>query len=642
MCGIAGIVSHRPIEAGEIAALGAMNNRLRHRGPDGEGHFTAANVALAMRRLSIIDLAGGWQPLYNEDRSLVIVANGEIYNYVELRKQLEERGHRLTTSGDIETILHLYEEHGLDCVQYLRGMFAFALWDSRRRRLVLARDRMGEKPLYLYESDRGLVFASEMKALIASGLVPFELDPNAIDLYFHYQYVPEPMTPLKGVRKLDAAHLLTVDTDPWRVEERCYWRMEDAPPIDGDPATLIREQLETVSELVIRSDVPVGVALSGGLDSSAIAALAQKKYPGTMHAFSVGYPGAPENDERADARRLANCLGMPFHDVELDTASMVEFFPELVLMRDDPIADVSGYGYYAVSKLAREHGVPVLLQGQGGDELFWGYPWLAEAARESKRKYALRDQRALAALPHYLGISLPRGGSRYEFAQWALTFAGLRPGWQSFRRDRASEAEQFVFYDLVSDFAIAKETTRNVYSKLFCEQLNGSRVGELFTFAHPWPNVDVTVTRLICDTYLRENGVTQGDRLSMASSIELRLPLLDHRFVETVIGLRKTQSDVSRPPKDWLKASLSGLLPDWVMKRRKRGFTPPVTEWHNALSVAYGGSLSDGYLSQSNVFSQEGARLLATGSLPDATFSFKAIVLEQWCRQISLEATYGE
>jgi asparagine synthase (glutamine-hydrolysing) len=638
MCGIAGIVSHRPIEPGEIAALGTMNDRLRHRGPDGEGQFRDGNVALAMRRLSIIDLAGGWQPLYNEDRSLAIVANGEIYNYVELRKQLEARGHRLTTSGDIETILHLYEEHGLDCVKHLRGMFAFALWDSKQRRLVLARDRMGEKPLYLYESHGTLLFASEMKALLASGLVPFELDPNAVDLYFHYQYVPEPLTPLKGVRKLDAAHLLTVDTNPWRVAERCYWRMEDAPPIEGEPATLIREELETVSKIVIRSDVPVGVALSGGLDSSAIAALAAREYPGTMHAFSVGYPGRPDHDERADASALANHLEMPFHDIELTTDEMVKFFPELVYWRDDPIADISGFGYYAVMKIAREQGVPVVLQGQGGDELFWGYSWVQEAARESARKMFLAEHGALVALPRYLGFRWPRGLSRLEIGEWTHNLGGLRSGLKSLQRDRHASANQLVFYDLISDFRASAQESKILYSHSFLDQLNGSSAAGLFTFDRGQPNIDVALTRLICDTYLRENGVTQGDRLSMASSIELRLPLLDYRLVETVIGLRKAQTDARQPAKAWFKAAIKDLLPEWVMQRPKRGFSPPVTEWHRALFAAHGEKLADGYLLQHQILNHESAQQLSKGPFPHGAISpvsFKALVLEQWCRQVS-------
>ena len=638
MCGIAGIVGKRPIKPGEMAALGTMNDRLRHRGPDGAGQFTDVNVALAMRRLSIIDLTGGWQPLYNEDRSLAIIANGEIYNYVELRQQLEARGHRHSTSGDIETILHLYEDHGLDCVQHLRGMFAFALWDSKRRRLVLARDRMGEKPLYLYESEGRLIFASEMKALIASGLVPFELDPNAIDLYFHYQYVPEPTTPLNGVRKLDAAHLLTVDTDPWRVEEHCYWRMEDAPPIEGEPATLIREELETVSEIVIRSDVPVGVALSGGLDSSAIAALAARKYPGTMHAFSVGYPGRPQHDERAEAKALADYLDMPFHDIELTTDDMVAFFPDLVYWRDDPIADISGFGYYAVMKIAREQGVPVVLQGQGGDELFWGYSWVQDAARQSARKSFLGEHGALVALPHYLGFHFPRELSRLAVGEWAHSLGGLRAGLKSFQRDRHTSPNQLVFYDLISDFGTSARELKNLYTSAFIEQLNGSRAAGLFTLEHSLRDIDVALTRLICDTYLRENGVTQGDRLSMASSIELRLPLLDYRLVETVIGLRKARTDLNQPAKAWLKAAIKDLLPDWVTQRPKRGFNPPVTEWHRALFAVHGEKLADGYLTQHGILNQESARQLSTGPFPQGAItpiSFKALVLEYWCRQMT-------
>ena len=637
MCGIAGIVSHAPVNGDDKALLEKMSGRLRHRGPNGQGDFTDGNVALSMQRLSIIDLEGAWQPLYNEDRSLAIVANGEIYNYVELRKQLLARGHQLATQGDIETILHLYEEHGLDCVQHLRGMFAFALWDSHRRRLVLARDRMGEKPLYLYEHNGRLIFASEMKALCKSGAVPFELDPDAVNLYFHYQYVPEPKTPIKGVRKLDAAHILTVDVDSWQIEERCYWRMEDAPPIAGDPATLIRAELETVSEIVIRSDVPVGVALSGGLDSSAVAALAAMKYPGTMRAFSIGYPGRPANDERADAQALADHLQMPFHDVELVTSDIVSFFPELTYWRDDPIADIAGQGYYAVMKIAREQNVPVVLQGQGGDELFWGYRWVQNAALESARKSA-RAENGVASLPRYFAPDLPCSLSRQGLGEWAHSFAGLKPGWQSLQRDRAAADEQLVFYDLVQDFRNSQQEAPGLYAKSFREQLNGGNAARLFTIKRPWTDLDVMLTRLICDTYLRENGVTQGDRLSMASSIELRLPLLDHRLVETIIGLRKNQTDVRAPAKSWFKAALQDVLPDWVMSRPKRGFNPPVREWHEAMFAAHGALLDGGYLLQAEVLTPESARWLAAGPFPVEVItplSFKALVLEQWCRQMA-------
>jgi asparagine synthase (glutamine-hydrolysing) len=356
-----------------------------------------------------------------------------------------------------------------------------------------------------------------------------------------------------------------------------------------------------------------------------------------MHAFSVGYPGQPATDERADARALANYLGMPFYDVELTTSDMVSFFSELNYWRDDPIADIAGYGYYAVMKLAREHSVPVVLQGQGGDELFWGYDWVRDAAKQTARKHALRQKGVLSALPQYLTPQAPTCTSRYELWQWARRAGGLRPGWRSFRRDRGEPEGQFVFLDLLGDFRSPAEELPELYTPSFREQLNGSNTAELFTFADPWPDIDITITRLICDTYLRENGVTQGDRLSMASSIELRLPLLDHRLAETVIGLRKTQSDATKPAKAWLKTALEDVLPDWVVNRPKRGFTPPVRQWHDALFSVCGDSLRNGYLVQARVLKPKSGELLAEGSFPQEAItplSFKALVLELWCRQL--------
>lgn len=635
MCGICGEISRAPINDRTVVAK--MQQALVHRGPDGDGGFARDHVHLGMRRLSIIDLAGGWQPLYNEDRSLVLVANGEIYNYVELRQQLQTRGHRFATQGDCETILHLYEEYDVDCVKHLRGMFAFALWDSRRQRLMLARDRMGEKPLYLFEQNERLLFASELKALLRSGQIPFQLDAEAVNAYFHYGYVPEPLTPISGVRKLPAGHWLIVDAQTWQIEEQCYWRMEDAPPLDGDPGELIRAELETISEIIVRSDVPVGVALSGGLDSSAITALAAKRYPGAMHAFSVGYHNMPRSDERADAKALAEHLKIPFHEVELRTEDLVSFFPRLTYWQDDPIADIAGYGYFAVMKLARDHDVPVMLQGHGGDELFWGYGWSRRAVAESQRKARLHHKPS-ASLLDYLRLELPEALTRMGIFRWAQSWAGLRSSVSSYRRDQISQPEQVVFYDLLSDFALAQQEIGSYYSPGFRESLNGHRATDLFALDHPWPQLDLLITRLLCQTYLLENGVAQGDRLSMASSVELRLPLLDYRLVETVAGLRKGARDYDLPPKTWFKSALKGVLPEWVLQRPKRGFTPPVRAWHRALFAAYGANLANGYLVEANVLTVESARRLAEGGFPlgvTAPPSFKALVLEMWCRSLT-------
>jgi asparagine synthase (glutamine-hydrolysing) len=641
MCGISGIIDGRGVTREDLARVASMSRALVHRGPDDSGAYDARHVALAARRLSIIDLGGGRQPLYNADRSLALVANGEIYNHAGLRRRLEGRGHRFTTGSDCESILHAYAEFGLDCVDHLRGMFAFALWDDARRRLVLARDPMGEKPLYVYEREGRLLFASEMKALLRSGEVAFELDAEAVDLFFHYQYVPEPRTAVSGVRKLDAGHLLVVDVEPWRVLENRYWRMEDAPALDGDAPALIREQLEAVGELVTRADVPVGVALSGGLDSSVVAAVTARHRPGGLHAFSVGYPGRPEGlDEREEAAALARHLRLPFHEVEVETREVVDFFPELNYLRDDPVADYSGHAYHAVMRKARDEGVPVMLQGQGGDELFWGYPQLRRAALESFEKETLRGGDLIAPL-RYLSPAAPASLTRAGLSAWARDLGGARSGWRRMRGHRASPAGRLVFYDLSPDFRAAAEGVGRLYAGRFAERLDAGAAASLFTLPLPWPRVDVALTRLVSDTYLRANGVAQGDRLAMASSVELRLPLLDRRLVETVVGLRKTRTDVRLAPKAWLRGAAEGLLPEWVLSRPKRGFAPPVGEWHQALFAAHGSSLGGGHLVESGVLDPDAAALLARGPFPEgltSPLSFKALVLEQWCRRMSAEA----
>jgi asparagine synthase (glutamine-hydrolysing) len=502
----------------------------------------------------------------------------------------------------------LYEEHGIGCVHHLRGMFAFALWDAKLKRLLLVRDRMGEKPLYLWEGDGILCFASELRALLKGLSHKPEIDPVSIDLYFHFGYVPEPLTPLERIYKLPAGHLLIADTTPWHIRQQQYWDMLNAPPLEGDPVADIRTELDAISQIIIRADVPVGVALSGGLDSSAIAALAVRRYSTAMHAFSVGYPGRPSNDERADAKALADFLKMPFHEVELATDQLVHFFPDLVCYSDDPIPDISAYGYYAVNRLAQEHNVPVLLQGHGGDELFWGYPWVRKATMASLAKKRANQT-----------------GNR------------LRRFWHSLRQHYVF-ADTLVFMDSRLDFQVAAEWKANqLYTVDFATSLTERTPYEVFAFAPPWKDVPVMMTNLICKTYLLENGIVQGDRLSMASSVELRLPLVDYRLVEVIIGHRKTKPDHKLPPKTWLQRAMEGILPEWVIYRPKVGFAPPVRSWYEALHATYGTYLDGGYLVQAGVLSAGRARALAEGKDLQRgvkTMPFKALCLELWCRGV--------
>jgi asparagine synthase (glutamine-hydrolysing) len=616
-----------------------MGRALLHRGPDGTGEFSAPHIALAMTRLSVIDVAGGWQPFRSEDGSLQLVINGEIYNHVELRQRLA-RGHRLRTRADGEVVLHLYEEHGIACVDHLRGMFAFALWDASKCRLLLARDRMGEKPLYVYETDGFLIFASELKALLASGVVPFEPDPVAIDRYFYYQYVPEPATALIGVRKLPPGHILTVDVHPWRVEEHRYWRMEDASPIQGNPVDVIRAGLEELAPLVIRSDVPVGIALSGGLDSSTVAVLAARFSKQPVHAFSVGYTGRPANDERDQAQELANSLGMQFHQVELGEEDVVRMFPMLVRDWDDPIADMTGFCYRSVARLAQQKGVRVLMQGQGGDELFWGYPWVKRAMEVSTLRTALW-RKGFGAILEYLSAAYTErldDGQRMNSRgrQWAVPAIGpLLHAWAHFCEDLGVPRGRLRFYDLHPDFREAERAADALYQPEFQARRRSDGPYAPFTLASSPDHLAVELTRLICGTYLLENGLTQGDRLSMAASVELRIPLVDHCLVEKTIGLRKTYDDHLLPPKAWLREAVTGLVPESTRARPKRPFSPPLAAWRRSLFEAYGWTLPDGVLVELGILRPQASRWLAENQFPEgagSTLSFKALVLEAWCR----------
>lgn len=583
MCGLAGAVTGTGDVATWVPRVRSMTDALRHRGPDSDGFFRTDDVAIGVRRLAVIDLETGEQPLWNEDRTVVAVANCEIYNYVELREALIAQGHHFRTGSDAEVIVHLYEEHGVGFLPHLRGMFAIALWDANRRRLLLARDRMGEKPLYLFPSGDTLLFASELKALLKSGAVPFELDRGAVSAFLQYSFIPEPATALRGIVKLPAASWMTVSVDPWRIEEGRYWSMEDAPPLTGDAPSLIRSRLDDIAHIVTRSNVPVGIALSGGLDSSCIAALIARDSGTDFRCISVGYPGSQTMDESRFAEDFARVLRLPYTRVEVTTDDIVASFPQLVAMRDDPIADIAGPSYAAVAKAARELGIKVLMQGQGGDELFWGYPWVVDAVRRTEGR-----------------------GTATRF----LSAIGLR-------RER-----ELVSYQLTPQFQAA----RRILPALLTQPVAEPR-------AEAPADAPISLTRLICDTYLRCNGIVQADRLSMAYSVEPRNPFLDHQLIETVIGLRKNYRDVDLAPKAWLREAVADLLPPAILHRPKRGFQPPA-DWRPRLIRKYGHLLNDGELATSALFDNA---LLSRFAAPDRRLmplAFPLITLEVWSRQL--------
>ncbi|MCL6606409.1 MAG: asparagine synthase (glutamine-hydrolyzing) [Paenibacillus sp.] len=645
MCGICGLTKQGIVSDEDINSVEKMNELLSHRGPDSHGMYSSSSTVLMMRRLKIIDLSTGDQPIFNEDRSIVLVANGEIYNYIELRSDLRNQGHNFNTGSDCETIIHLYEDYGIEgCLKNLRGMFAFALLDEKKKKLFLARDRMSEKPLYLQITKDRIIFSSELKSLRKALPDEVDIDMEAVDMFFHYQYIPEPSCIIKGVSKLPAAHYLEIDLENLSYSINRYWSPLDAEPIDGNPARRIREEFEIISDLIVRADVPVGIALSGGIDSGTIAAFCAPKYGAEMHAFSVGYPGRPKNDERSMAEELAKKLKMPFHDVELSTDAFVNKFPEIIYWSDDPIADIAAYGYYAVMKLARVHDVPVILSGMGGDELFWGYAWVNDLVVKNIRKKTFVNKRYLTRVFLKWTYMLSDVYKDFNLSTVYQIIKGRSIHAPSLNY-LALPPKQMLFYENEPNFIESVKHVSKLYTTNFKNVIDSSLKYNMFVKEN-WDFVDLNVNELLFNTWLFSNCVALSDRMSMASSVELRLPFLDYKLVELVFGLRKRFSgDYAKGHKAWLREAMKGVVPNEIFNREKQGFTPPVTDWRRGVIGKYLNLVKDGYLIQKGILDAGYVSKLLDRSLNRnyaIELSYKITLLEIWCRLFINNTPYEE
>lgn len=641
MCGIIGYAYRQPaprgfLSDGDLAPIA-------HRGPDGSGVFANEYIQFGHTRLAIIDLTeAGHQPMVSYDGRYVVTYNGEIYNHVELRAELERLGERFRTHSDTEVLLAAYSRWGCDCVKRFRGMFAFALWDDVDKTLFLARDRCGEKPLFYHRDGDRFTFASELKALVPLlGMRP-PLDPAAVDMYLHYQYVPEPFTLLAGVRKLPAAHTLLLSEQDWDAGPQRYWNVEDIDDSESAPSDMhgllarIRNGLEDAVTLTLRADVPVAVALSGGIDSSAIAALAQRHYPEPMHAFCVGYPGRPPYDERHQARALAESLGMIVHEVELPVESFVNFFPELVRIMDEPIADPAAFGHYSVPRAAAEQGIKVLLSGIGGDEIFWGYSWVTQTATTNQLLSCNPPLRALS------------GWADSPRVQRVLGKLGQHPkvpvavkNWAGILReigDTLTPATQLRFYTGEFNFRDTFRLKPGVYGQAMraVRADNPFRPAEIGLRSHD--RIPAAIVRMLFDTWLVSNCLTLGDRVSMGVGVETRLPFLDVRLIENVMALRAARPDHGLGQKAWLRAALKGVLPEDVLMRPKAGFQPPVNEWLAGVIATYGDMLRGGELVAEDILDARGVdealTKTSTEGWPGLFFVYKLVLLEMWYRKV--------
>jgi asparagine synthase (glutamine-hydrolysing) len=563
MCGIYGIV-HFDGSAPAPDALRPMSRLTVHRGPDDEGAYADGPLAFGMRRLSIIDVDGGHQPLTNEDCTLWLVANGEIYNYRALRAELIERGHRFRTASDCETILHLYEEHGDDCVQRLNGMFAFALWDTRRKRLLVARDRLGIKPVYWYNDGRRFAFASEAKAILALPGVTAELDPASASSYLALGYVPAPQSIFRGIRKLSPASTLVVEGA--KVNEHRYWRM----PADVDTARdetewvdLIRDRLEESTRMQMVSDVPIGAFLSGGIDSSAVVAFMAAHSDRPVKTYAIGFGGGEAEsfyNELPYARRVATLFGTDHHEI-LVRPDVVALLPKLLWHMDEPIADTAFLTTYLVSEFARRD-VTVILSGVGGDELFGGYrrylgshyQGYFERLPSSLRRFAATLSARLPSDRHSPLLNAAR------LAKGFLSTAGLpleeryRSYVEVFSEDAAALLERKV-----------REGGADLFDAAFAAATSQDELNRMLA-------VDA-------ETQLPDDLLLLTDKMSMAVSLECRVPLLDHELVELAARIPQQVKIRGGRLKHVLKESLAGVLPVDILERKKRGFGTPMGAW---------------------------------------------------------------
>ncbi len=618
MCGIAGIADSSP-GAIDPQMIHQMCQAIVHRGPDDEGIFVKGGVGLGMRRLSIIDLAGGHQPVFNEDRSVWIVFNGEIYNFPELRRGLEQRGHRFYTHTDTEVIVHLYEEHGAECVEKLRGMFAFALYDERKRKLLLARDRLGLKPLHYAFVDGRLWFGSEIKAILAVAPELAQVRPHSLLQYFYFGYVPDPLTAFSSIRKLPPGH--TLEFEQGKISIRQYWNFPQYGTHSPHSEEECLEQLEHLLAEAVRirliSDVPLGALLSGGVDSSLVVALMARAASGPVKTFSIGFQHSDFN-ETVYARKVAERFATEHHELILEP-DVVQTIEALTSSMEEPFGDSSMLPTYYVCRLARQH-VTVALSGDGGDEAFAGYDryrmhlrdrsysWIPQSGRNFYRKHIHR----------WIPYKVPGRNYAYSVSlPWQERYiegVSLKP----FQREMELISADFAALGDAADdpMQIMRDYLRTAPAEDPLDQL----------------------LYLDSKTYLAGDILTKVDRMSMANSLEGRIPMLDHVFLEWVTGLTSNWKLRERNQKYILRKLAERVgVPKEVLYRRKQGFALPLVHWmRHELKDLIVTALTEPRTMQRGYFNPNGVRRLLDEHFQErrdhSPRIWRLLMLELWHR----------
>ncbi|MEO0280588.1 MAG: asparagine synthase (glutamine-hydrolyzing) [candidate division WOR-3 bacterium] len=557
MCGICGILNKKE-EKINFEILKKMNETLKTRGPDDEGFYIEDNIGLAMRRLSIIDLEGGKQPIFNEDKSICVIFNGEIYNFVELREELIKKGHFFKTKSDTEVLVHLYEEKGENFPEYLNGMFAVALWDKRKKKLILTRDIAGEKPLYYGDFNDFFIFASELKAILANPLIKREIDLKVLNLYFTLEYVPSPYSIIKNIKKLKPGHTLIYENE--RIKIKPYFKFEKKEIEKKNLLDYLDEIISDSVKIRLRSDVPLGIFLSGGIDSSTVTYYA-KRHSDLIKTFNISFK-EPSFDESRFAKKVAFCLKTEHFEEVFDENKMLEILPEVFDFLDEPFADASILPTYLLSKYTRNF-VKVALGGDGGDELFGGYPTY----------FSHKIMEIYKFLPFYLKIFFSFIGKNLPVSYSNFSF--------DFVVKKFLEGEGFNIWKrhLVWMGAFSEEEKR----KLFKDFLYPDSVFNLEEFVENtvsfYPKNLNDLLRFDFKTYLSEDVLFKVDRASMAASLEVRAPFLDRRIIEFAFSIDSNKKLKYFKTKVILKKLMKDKLPPEIIKRGKKGFGIPVAKW---------------------------------------------------------------
>jgi len=554
---------------------------IKHRGPDGRGMFHGPGVSLGHSRLAIIDLSDrAGQPMKDDGGNFVVAFNGELYNFEDVRQELVNLGRDFSTNSDTEVFLQAFKTWGYECVTRFRGMFAFAIWDRRKNVLTLGRDPFGEKPLYLWRTEKTLSFASEMKAILQIEPTQPTLDNSAVHRFLAFGYIPEPQTMFTEVTKLGCGSVLEIECDSGVTRHFEYWNTSCTYEMNprGQEHSLLSQQLADsftqASQLATRSDVPIGIALSGGLDSAAVASVVAREHK-NLQAFSVGYSGRPPYDERALAVSLGLSLNMRCHEIEISTEQFVAGFHELIHTLDDPISDPSAFAQMQLFKRASMENIKVILTGIGGDEIFWGYDWVREVAGATNKSNATLQGRLgyLLKVARHLGVT--RSTRHFVFKlirrlQNRSSRASDQPSAgdteAKFFELHPSSLEMMDLCDRYGGKSITNQTRFEV-DKFPLSRAKFSQVRH------------EQVTQLLCDTWLASNCLVLSDRLGMKFGVEVRTPFLDRDFVQRVNLVKQTEQFHLKRSKVMLQQLLHGIVPDHIIHRQKQGFRPPVEEW---------------------------------------------------------------